>query len=94
MSGKARKTPKESNFKELVRQLVKNKDESEWREQMQKKDKLVTYRKLKTNLVLEDYVIELGREQRRKLTMLRGGTNKLKNRNRKKTRRKKRGKNM
>ncbi len=45
---------------------------------MQKKDKLVTYRKLKTNLALEDYVIELGREQRRKLTMLRGGTNKLK----------------
>ena len=44
---------------------------------MEKKSKLRTYRKLKTKLVLENYVVELEREQRRQLTMLRGGTNKL-----------------
>ena len=42
-----------------------------------KKSKLREYRKLKSRLVLEDYVIELDREKRRQLTMLRGGTNKL-----------------
>ena len=44
---------------------------------MEKKSKLRTYRKLKSRLVLEDYVVELDREKRRHLTMLRGGTNKL-----------------
>ena len=41
------------------------------------KSKLRLYKKLKTRLVLEDYVVELDREKRRQLTMLRGGTNKL-----------------
>jgi hypothetical protein len=66
-----------SNYIKLVRQLIKNKEESEWREQIEKKRKLRTYRKLKSRLVLEDYVVELDREKRRHLTMLRGGTNKL-----------------
>ena len=44
---------------------------------MQKKPKLRLYRKLKTELILEEYVIDLEREKRRQLTMLRGGTNKL-----------------
>ena len=44
---------------------------------MRKRSKLRTYRKLKDRLVLEKYVLELEREQRRQLTMLRGGTNKL-----------------
>ena len=39
--------------------------------------KLRLDRKLKETLVVEDYVIELEREKRRQLTMLRGGTNKL-----------------
>ena len=38
------------------------------------KTKTRTYRKLKDKLELEDYVISLDREQRRQLTMLRGGT--------------------
>ena len=44
---------------------------------MEKKPKLRLYRKLKNRLVIEDYVVELEREKRRQLTMLRGGTNKL-----------------
>ena len=65
------------NFSTLVKKLIKQREESEWREQLEKKSKLRTYRKLKTRLVLEEYVVELDREQRRHLTMLRGGTNKL-----------------
>jgi hypothetical protein len=66
-----------SNFNKLVSNLMKNKEENEWRERMQRKSKLRLYRKLKDTLVVEDYVIELEREKRRQLTMLRGGTNKL-----------------
>ena len=44
---------------------------------IEKKSKLRLYKRLKSRLVIEDYVIELDREQRRHLTMLRGGTNKL-----------------
>ena len=65
------------NFHNLVRKLIKKRDEDEWRENMRKRSKLRTYRKLKDRLVLEKYVLELEREQRRQLTMLRGGTNKL-----------------
>ena len=35
------------------------------------------YIKIKNKLELEDYVVELDRERRRQLTMIRGGTNKL-----------------
>ena len=66
-----------SNFNNIVRKLMKMKEEREWLEGMEKKSKLRLYRKLKSKLVLEDYVVELDREQRRLLTMLRGGTNKL-----------------
>jgi hypothetical protein len=66
-----------SNFNNIVRKLIKIKEENEWRERMEKKSKLRLYRKLKNRLRLEDYVVELDREQRRLLTMLRGGTNKL-----------------
>ena len=44
---------------------------------MEQKSKLRTYRRLKTRLVLEEYVFAFDREQRRHLTMLRGGSNKL-----------------
>ena len=44
---------------------------------MEKKSKLRTYRKLKSELKLESYIIEVERRRRRHLTMLRGGTNKL-----------------
>ena len=65
------------NFNKLVNKLVKRKEEDDWLANVAKKSKLRVYRKLKSRLVLEDYVIELDREKRRQLTMLRGGTNKL-----------------
>jgi len=61
----------------LVRKLIKRKDEDEWREEMNKKRKLRLYSRIKTRLQLEDYVVELDREKRRQLTMIRGGTNYL-----------------
>ena len=66
-----------SNFSNLVKKLIARKEENEWREQIEKKPKLRLYKKLKSKLILEEYVLELDREQRRHLTMLRGGTNKL-----------------
>ena len=65
------------NFDKLVKEALKKKEEEEWRERMDRKDKLRTYRRLKKDLVLENYLIELDREDRRYLTMLRGGTNYL-----------------
>ena len=46
-------------------------------EQIDEKRKLRLYKKLKSRLVVEDYVLELDRGKRRQLSMLRGGTNKL-----------------
>ena len=66
-----------SKFNKLVSELIVRKEEKEWREEMQKKSKLRMYRKIKTKLVLEEYIIELERSKSRQLTMLRGGTNKL-----------------
>ena len=60
-----------------MKKLVRKKEGEEWRENMKKKSKLRLYRKIKNRLVLEDYVVELDRAKRRQLTMLRGGTNKL-----------------
>ena len=59
-----------------MKKLVKKKEEEEWQARITKKSKLRLYRKLKNRLV-EDYVVDLDREKRRQLTMLRGGTNKL-----------------
>lgn len=66
-----------SNFSRLVKKLIEQKAESEWQERVQKKPKLRTYRKLKSKLIVEDYVVELDLAKRRQLTMRRGGTNKL-----------------
>ena len=65
------------NFNNIVRKLIKRREEEEWRDQMEKKPKLRLYRKLKSRLVLENYVLDIERENRRYLTMLRGGTNYL-----------------
>ena len=43
---------------------------------MEKKKKFKT-RRIKTRLVLEDYIVELDRGKRRQFTMMRGGTNHL-----------------
>ena len=53
-----------------MKTLIKIKEENEWREEIMQKSKLRVYRRLKDRLVLEDYVVELDREQRRQLTML------------------------
>jgi hypothetical protein len=67
----------EHHFIKLVRELIFRKEENEWKIKMEKKTKLRTYRKLKSELKLEEYIIEIERYKRRHLTMLRGGTNKL-----------------
>jgi len=66
----------ENHFIKLVGELIYRNEESEWKRNMEKKNKLRTYRKLKSELKLEKYIIEVER-RRRHLTMLRGGTNKL-----------------
>jgi hypothetical protein len=71
------KIPEVSTFNKLVSKLMKRKEESEWQDEMTKKSKLRLYRQIKTRLKLEEYVVELDREKRRHLTMLRGGTNNL-----------------
>ena len=65
-----------NSFQRLVRSAIR-KEEQEWREQMKKKPKLDLYRKIKNSLSIEDYILELSREKRRQLTMMRGGTNYL-----------------
>ena len=65
------------NFNKSVKNFLQKREEDEWREQMKKKSKLRTETKIKSKLVLEKYVIEADREKRRQLTMIRGGTNKL-----------------
>jgi hypothetical protein len=65
------------NFNKLIKKLVAKKEEEDWQARIMKKNKLRLYNKLKDRLVLEDYIVELDREKRRQLTMLRGGTNKL-----------------
>ena len=67
----------ENNFIKLVRELIYRNEEEQWKSEVNKKSKLRTYRKLKDQLKLEDYVVEVERRKRRHLTMLRGGTNKL-----------------
>ena len=46
-------------------ELIVRKEEREWREEMKKKSKLRMYRKIKTKLVLEEYLIELERSKSR-----------------------------
>ena len=60
-----------------MRKVLKRKEEDAWRERMKTKSKLRLYRKIKTRLVLEEYLIDVDREKRRQLTMIRGGTNHL-----------------
>ena len=61
----------------LIRKILRRKEEEDWTDRMKEKSKLRLYRKIKTRLVLEDYLTEFDREKRRQLTMIRGGTNNL-----------------
>jgi hypothetical protein len=65
------------SFQRLVRSAIRIQEEREWREQMKCKPKLDLYRKIKSSLSIEEYILELSREKRRQLTMMRGGTNYL-----------------
>ena len=55
---------KKTNFNNIVKKLVKKRDEEEWRENLEKRSKLRLYRKLKDRLVLENYVVELERAKK------------------------------
>ena len=60
---KSEKIIEASNFIKLVRKLIRNKEESEWREAMNEKSKLRLYRQIKNKLKLEEYVVELERKK-------------------------------
>ena len=62
---KSEKIPKVSTFLKLVRDKIKINEESEWREEMKKKSKLRTYRKLKNSLELEPYILQFDRRKKK-----------------------------
>ena len=57
--------------------MIKDREEEKWREKINTKPKLRTYKKLKTRLEREEYLREDDMRLRRRLTQLRGGTNEL-----------------
>ena len=77
MGKKSQKFVVGKNFDNLIRKILRGKEEEDWTDRMKEKSKLRLYRKIKTRLVLEDYLTEFDREKRRQLTMIRGGTNNL-----------------
>lgn len=66
-------------WKRKVIERIQEREQREWRERMSKKDKLRTYRKVKNELRMEQYLRETKgkRNQRRVMTMMRGGSNDL-----------------
>src|SRR4051812_12714569 len=52
---------------------IKDREEAQWKERMQHKPKLRTYRQLKTRLRFEPYLQTKNREEREVMTRLRGG---------------------
>ena len=65
------------SFSNLVRKSLEIEEEKFWRNQLQRKSKLRLYRKLKTELRFEEYLIFLNRVKSRNLTLLRGGSPQL-----------------
>ena len=55
------KIGREKDFYKLVRDLIAEKEK--WSEKASKKEKLRNYIKIKNSLGLEDYVVELDREE-------------------------------
>jgi len=72
-------TKKEAkNWKYTIKEKIQEREEREWRERMQHKPKLRTYRQIKTKLQFENtYLMMRDREAREVMTRLRGGTNEL-----------------
>ena len=68
----------ENDWKNLLKARIQAREEKEWLEEMAQLPKLRTYRKLKLVLKKEDYLTTiLDREERRRMTALRGGTHPL-----------------
>ena len=65
------------SFSNLVRKRLEIEEEKFWRNQLQRKSKLRLYRKIKTELRFEEYLIFLNRVKSRNLTLLRGGSPQL-----------------
>src|SRR3954447_19594425 len=64
-------------WRSTVKTKIREREEMQWRERMQQKPKLRTYRQLKTELRFEEYLKTRDREAREVMTRLRGGTNEL-----------------
>ena len=68
----------ENDWKNLLKARIQAREEKEWLEVMAQLPKLRTYRKLKLVLKKEDYLTTImDREERRRMTALRGGTHPL-----------------
>lgn len=68
----------EKDWKSLIKASIQAREEKQWREEMTSKPKLRTYRSLKFILEKEEYLHTIpDDEERRTMTMLRGGTNAL-----------------
>jgi hypothetical protein len=68
----------EKDWKSLLKVSSQAREEKEWLEEMAQLPKLRTYRKLKFVLKKEEYLVTItDREERRRMTALRGGTNPL-----------------
>ena len=67
-----------TEWKRLIKHSLQSREEMNWKEEMKMKPKLRTYRSLKYDLRKEEYLeVIKDKEERRKLTALRGGTNPL-----------------
>ena len=70
-------TEAKPKWRSTVVKKIQGKEQREWRERMEGKPKLRTYRMVKQKLEREDYLLEGTAGQRRVMTMIRGGTNDL-----------------
>jgi hypothetical protein len=64
-------------WRAIVWKKIQDKEQEEWRERMDSKPKLRTYRMVKRQLETEKYLEEGTAQQRRVMVMIRGGTNNL-----------------
>ena len=67
----------DSEFRKCLTDWTQKKEEERWKENVERKPKLRTYKKVKTKLVFEPYLDINSRKARTSLTKLRSGTNQL-----------------
>ena len=71
-------TPAEpKQWRDTIKEKIKDRKEAQWRTRMHHKPKLRTYRQLKTKLKFEKYLRTKDKEEREVMTRVRGGTNEL-----------------